>query len=45
MREVFGDTWTDHFALTREWESKVYYENKKSDLDWNWMLSRYFEII
>jgi len=45
MREIFGDTWVDHFALTRNWESKVYNENKKSDLDWDWMLNRYFEII
>ena len=45
MREIFGDIWVDHFALTRNWEVKVYNENRQSDLDWNWMLNRYFEII
>jgi len=45
MREIFGDTWVNHFTISREWESKVYKENKKTDVDWNWMLNRYFEII
>lgn len=45
MRELFGNTWVDHFSLTREWEVGVYEKNKQSDPDWNWMLNRYFEII
>ena len=45
VRELFGDTWVDHFSLTREWEAGVYEKNKQSDPDWNWMLNRYFEII
>ena len=45
MREIFGDKWVNHFTITREWEVKVFDEEKKSDLDWKWMLNRYFEII
>ena len=45
MRQLFGDSWVDHFTLTRKWEAKVYETQKKSDPDWNWMLNRYFEII
>lgn len=45
MRELFGDTWVDHFALTRDWETNVYEKNRQSNPDWNWMLNRYFEII
>jgi hypothetical protein len=35
----------NHFTITREWEAKVYDVEKKSQLDWKWMLKRYFEII
>jgi glutamine synthetase len=45
MRNLFGDTWVDHFALTRQWEAKCYKNQKKNSPDWNWMLDRYFEII
>ena len=45
MRELFGDSWVDHFFLTRRWEAQCYEQQKKSDLDWHWMLDRYFEII
>ena len=39
-RELFGDTFVDHFAATREWEER---EFRKHITDWE--LSRYFEII
>jgi glutamine synthetase len=45
IHEIFGSKWVNHFTITREWESKVYNEEKKSELDWYWMLNRYFEII
>jgi glutamine synthetase len=39
-RELFGDTFVDHFAATREWEDR---EARKHVSDWD--LARYFEII
>jgi len=39
-RSLFGDTFVDHFAATREWEER---EFRKHITDWE--LSRYFEII
>ncbi|MEM7157869.1 MAG: glutamine synthetase [Myxococcota bacterium] len=39
-RELFGDTFVDHFAASRDWEDR---ENRKHVSDWD--LSRYFEII
>lgn len=39
-RELFGDTFVDHFAATRDWEDR---ENRKHISDWD--LARYFEII
>jgi len=39
-RELFGDTFVDHFAATRDWEDR---ENRKAVSDWD--LARYFEII
>lgn len=45
MCEIFGHNWVNHFTITREWEAKVYDVEKKSELDWKWMLNRYFEII
>ena len=39
-RAVFGDTFVDHYAATREWEER---EFRKHITDWE--LSRYFEII
>lgn len=39
-RELFGDTFVDHFAATREWEDREY---RKHVSDWE--LARYFEII
>jgi len=39
-RELFGDTFVDHFAATRDWEDR---ENRKHVSDWD--LARYFEII
>ena len=45
MRELFGVGWVDHFSLTRKWEAQCYDVQKKADLDWRWMLDRYFEII
>jgi len=38
--ELFGETFVDHFAATREWEDR---ESRKHVTDWE--LSRYFEII
>ncbi len=39
-RELFGDTFVDHFVCTREWEVREY-ERFVND----WQLKRYFEII
>ncbi len=39
-RELFGDTFVDHYAATRDWEVR---ENRKWVSDWD--LARYFEII
>lgn len=39
-RELFGDTFVDHYAATREWEER---EFRKAVTDWE--LARYFEII
>jgi len=39
-RELFGDTFVDHFAATREWEERQY---RSAITDWE--LKRYFEII
>ncbi|MCA9657338.1 MAG: glutamine synthetase [Myxococcales bacterium] len=39
-REIFGDTFVDHFAATREWEIR---EAQRHVSDWD--LARYFEII
>lgn len=39
-RELFGDSFVDHYAATREWEER---EARKAVTDWQ--LARYFEII
>ncbi|MEX1368904.1 MAG: glutamine synthetase [Nannocystaceae bacterium] len=39
-RELFGDTFVDSYAATRDWEDR---ENRKHISDWD--LARYFEII
>lgn len=39
-RELFGDTFTDHFVSTREWEWRQF-----SKVVTDWELKRYFEII
>ncbi len=39
-RSLFGDTFVEHFAASREWEER---EFRKHVTDWE--LSRYFEII
>ena len=39
-RSLFGDTFVDHYAATREWEER---EARKAITDWQ--LARYFEII
>jgi glutamine synthetase len=39
-RELFGDTFVDHFAATRDWEDR---QARKHVSDWD--LARYFEII
>jgi glutamine synthetase len=39
-RELFGDVFVDHFAMTRQWEER---EFRKAITDWE--LARYFEII
>ena len=39
-RALFGDTFVDHYAATREWEER---EARKAITDWQ--LARYFEII
>jgi glutamine synthetase len=39
-RELFGETFVDHFASTREWEWRQFRDSVTS-----WELQRYFEII
>ncbi len=39
-KELFGESFVDHFVKTREWEWRQYKPNQK-----NWELKRYFEII
>ena len=39
-RALFGDSFVDHYAATREWEER---EARKAVTDWQ--LARYFEII
>ncbi|MDF2368826.1 hypothetical protein [Sneathiella sp.] len=39
-RELFGDAFVDHYAVTREWEER---EFRKAITDWE--MQRYFEII
>ena len=39
-RQLFGDTFVDHFCSTREWEQR---QANKAITDWQ--LARYFEII
>jgi glutamine synthetase len=39
-RELFGDTFVDHFALSREWEWR---QHLKTVTEWEY--KRYFEII
>jgi glutamine synthetase len=39
-RELFGDVFVDHYAMTRQWEER---EFRKAITDWE--LARYFEII
>lgn len=39
-RELFGDSFIDHFVKTREWEWKQFQDSVT-----NWELQRYFEII
>ena len=39
-RELFGDTFVEHFAATREWEERSF---RRAITDWE--LRRYFEII
>ncbi|HWL21195.1 MAG TPA: glutamine synthetase [Bradyrhizobium sp.] len=39
-RHLFGDTFVDHYAMTRHWEER---EFRKAITDWE--LARYFEII
>lgn len=39
-RELFGSTFVDHYAASRDWEDR---ENRKHISDWD--LARYFEII
>ncbi|MEP3246523.1 MAG: glutamine synthetase [Sneathiella sp.] len=39
-RELFGDAFVDHYAITREWEER---EFRKAITDWE--MQRYFEII
>lgn len=39
-RDLFGDTFVDHFAASRDWEDR---EHRKHVADWD--LARYFEII
>ena len=47
-RSLFGDTFVDHFADSRNWEYSEYKKERKfleTDKISNWELSRYFEII
>ena len=39
-RELFGELFVEHFAMTRQWEER---EFRKAITDWE--LARYFEII
>lgn len=39
-REIFGDAFVDHYAITRDWEER---EFRKAITDWE--MQRYFEII
>jgi glutamine synthetase len=39
-RDIFGESFVDHYAYTREWEDA---EQRKAVTDWQ--LQRYFEII
>ena len=39
-RDLFGDAFVDHFAMTREWEARQF---RKAVTDWE--LQRYFEVI
>ena len=39
-RELFGDTFVDHFVRTREWEWRQF-----QDAVTDWEMTRYFEII
>ena len=39
-RNLFGDVFVDHYAMTRQWEER---EFRKAITDWE--LARYFEII
>ncbi len=39
-RELFGEVFVDHYAMTRQWEER---EFRKAITDWE--LARYFEII
>ena len=39
-RGIFGDTFVDHYAASRDWEVREYERHVNS-----WQLSRYFEII
>jgi glutamine synthetase len=39
-RELFGNTFVDHFAATREWEEREFRQHIT-----DWELERYFEII
>ncbi len=45
MNDIFGKDWVRHFTISRKWEVKAYDNQKSCDVDWNWMLKRYFEII
>jgi glutamine synthetase len=39
-KELFGETFVDHFIVTREWEWKQFAEAVT-----DWELKRYFEIV
>jgi glutamine synthetase len=39
-KELFGETFVEHFTLTREWEWKQY-----AKVVTDWEFKRYFEII
>lgn len=38
--DAFGEHWVEHFAMSRDWESREYQRHLNS-----WQLERYFEII